>query len=426
MNHLPASRPLPRSLDPLHDESVVGYTLRLAYQAGCAPSEITTRTGLRRSETSGLSLRTLHDLDGRQLQEFCTATSLTSTEARRLLLAELGPRYAPLDATLTKGNSAQALITGNAWASFRNTRYCPQCLAGDSTEIQRLLGGAWRRLWRVPAVFACRVHQRLLSTRCPGCDQLAQASKAGHLIPQLTVEGLHPLQCRINTAPKGTRISTPCGARYDSTEQPSGLLPDARTLAVVLRLQDRIENLLTADPAGETATFGWRTPVGLYFSDLWIMSALVFLTWPECRALAPTPALAVVMEDEADQRHHKYRLHKGHGKQPRSRAYSISTESPLAAAAVLGIAEQLLAIPDEQTAFETLKAVIERSISISPTLSYQFRTTRRVSVPFRETLRYDRRPWTRHSGPHRADQILKHPGMSRATTSRQLPRQHDS
>ena len=38
--------PLPRSLDPLPDESLPGYVLRLAYRLGLAPLRILQLTGL--------------------------------------------------------------------------------------------------------------------------------------------------------------------------------------------------------------------------------------------------------------------------------------------------------------------------------------------------------------------------------------------
>ncbi|MET7721784.1 TniQ family protein [Streptomyces mirabilis] len=422
-----ATQPLPRSLDPLHDESLVGYVLRLAYRTGSTPAEITVRTGLRRTELSGLSLRPLHDLDPGQLHTFCTATSLTPTEARSLLLSDVASRYGPLDPSLAKGRTAQALIAGNAWASFRNTRYCPECLSGSGTEIEQLLGGAWRKLWRIPAVFSCRLHQRLLSTRCSGCGQPAQVSKPGHAILHLTVEGLHPLQCRNNIAPKGTRTSTPCGARYDLPDLPSGHPPDAQTLDAVLRLQDRIETLLTTAPGDAAATFGWRTPIGIYFFDLWALSSLIFLTWPECRPLTATPTLAEITDEEVDQRRQNPPPHRGHGQRSRTRVYTIPPESSLASAAVLGIAERLLGAPDEETAYEALKGVIERSNRAGSRLGYRFRNTRQASVPFRATLRHDQRPWAAHQLPSRADLILKHPGMTRVTpptadgsTTRQL------
>src|SRR6266508_4985161 len=40
------SRPLPRSLDPLADESLPGFLLRLAYRLGISPARLVTLTGL--------------------------------------------------------------------------------------------------------------------------------------------------------------------------------------------------------------------------------------------------------------------------------------------------------------------------------------------------------------------------------------------
>ena len=152
------------------------------------------------------------------------------------------------------------------------------------------------------------------------------------------------------------------------------------------------------------------------------MSALIFLTWPECRPLAATQTLADIMDEEANQRRRNHPTYRGHGKQPRSRIYTIPPESPLASAAVLGIAERLLAAPDEETANEALKGVIERSNGVGSRLGYQFRSTRRASVPFRATLRHDQRPWAAHQLPSRADLILKRPDMTRAMPPRRMSR----
>lgn len=82
--------------------------------------------------------------------------------------------------------------------------YCPQCLAGDGSPIQDQHGGAWRKTWRLPIVFACAVHRRLLEHLCPSCGQPAMS--AASLIPCSRVGGLHPVQCR-------TALSTPRGGR---------------------------------------------------------------------------------------------------------------------------------------------------------------------------------------------------------------------
>ncbi len=44
--------PLPRSLDPLPDESLPGYLLRLAHRLGLAPARIMQLTGLPPAATA--------------------------------------------------------------------------------------------------------------------------------------------------------------------------------------------------------------------------------------------------------------------------------------------------------------------------------------------------------------------------------------
>ncbi|MGH3614766.1 MAG: TniQ family protein [Pseudonocardia sp.] len=81
------------------------------------------------------------------------------------------------------------------WLFTRSTRYCPDCLAGDDTQLGRELGGAWRRTWRLPVVFACTEHRRFLDHHCPACQQPVHVKRGtGH--SRWTTTSLHPTQCR--------------------------------------------------------------------------------------------------------------------------------------------------------------------------------------------------------------------------------------
>jgi hypothetical protein len=97
------------------------------------------------------------------------------------------------------------------WVFGHWSRYCPQCLACDGSPIQDAHGGAWQRLWRLPPVFACTVHRRLLADRCPACRQptlrLPRCPRA---------EGLHPAQCCNNVRTTSRGVAIPC-------EHPLGL-----------------------------------------------------------------------------------------------------------------------------------------------------------------------------------------------------------
>jgi hypothetical protein len=402
----------------------MGYLLRLAYRAGTSPAEIATRTGLHIRNRVGMSVALLHHLDAYETAVFSRATRLAPREVKGLLLGGLAPRYGPLDEALTRSKNASAVIIGgNTWVFFRSTRYCPECLAGDGSEIQCLLGGAWRRLWRIPAVFACLRHGCLLESHCPGCRERAQTSPQERLISRPGDRGLHPLQCRTSLKSSISTATIPCSTRYDMAASTHASLRPP-TLAAILQLQGRLSWLLEASGSATTSTFGWQVPIGLYFMDLWALAALIYHTWPACRHLAATPELAQTMDDEADQRHRAYE-NRRRGKHHHSQGLTAAPVGSQASAAVLGIAEQFLAIGDESTAFEALEPLITRSIEKYPTLSYQLRSTRRASVPFREVLRLDRRAWAHYNEPSRAARILAHPAMIRATEAATMPSRND-
>ncbi len=204
-------RPLPQSLDPLEDESIHGYLLRLAHRFGTAPLEIAVRTGLvvQGRGRNGIPVRLLHDLDEQRLDAFARATRLTPDEVRGLLTAPLGERYGPLNARLlAEFRTPTSMVHNNRWILTRATRYCPRCLSGDGTEIEERHGGCWRRSWRLPPVFACLRHQRTLLYGCPRCGQDINAARASSLIARASEADLHPAQCRAAIA--GTRAI--CGA----------------------------------------------------------------------------------------------------------------------------------------------------------------------------------------------------------------------
>ena len=115
------------------------------------------------------------------------------------------------------------------WVFTSATRYCPQCLAGDGSYIQQQHGGAWQKAWRLPVVFACPAHRRLLEHLCPSCRQPAMSAAPGApawLIPRAFDGGLHPAQCRAALRPQAAgRHARPCGARLDAPAQAAEELP---------------------------------------------------------------------------------------------------------------------------------------------------------------------------------------------------------
>ncbi|MYT96843.1 hypothetical protein GTY74_06190 [Streptomyces sp. SID8350] len=415
-------RPLPRSLDPLGDESLLGYLLRLAHRAGTTPVEMAARTSLLAETTHGnLSIFShgfIHDLSPSRIQNFTRATSLQMREARGLLLSEYAARYGPVDISLNRSARSPVIAANNTWVYFGSSRYCPQCLAGDGSPIQAEHGGPWKRLWRLPVVFACLTHRCLLQSRCPGCAEPAQGSVKNHGLLVRPRDGdLHPLQCRSSVASSGS-VSSACGSRLDLIGAfGAGREIDGCTLRALLELQKRIVTLLTTKGRETTSSVGWLIPAGQYFVDIRALVPLIFLTWPEGRHLSATPLLAKALDVEADRRRAAYNAArsasaKGHP----SRFFSVPPADALLTGAVLGIAERLLSAENEEAAFELLRPMIYRSFELNSILSYHLRRMRPASVPLRAVLAVDRR-YRRygHAEISRAQVIQGHPGYIRAT-----------
>ena len=164
--------PLPRSLDPLPDEALPGYLLRLAHRLGLAPARIMQLTGLTAGRDGHQPARRslmLH-LDEAQAAPFARVTRLTATETAELCMSSMSGRY-PWTAPRVTADQWGPRSLASPWVFTSATRYCPQCLAGDGSYIQQQHGGAWRKAWRLPVVFACPAHRRLLEHLCPSCRQ---------------------------------------------------------------------------------------------------------------------------------------------------------------------------------------------------------------------------------------------------------------
>jgi TniQ protein len=289
--------PLPCSLDPLPDESLPGFLLRLSHRLELPPLRLLQLTGLaplsgaRGWGPRGMMMR----LSTVESERFARATRLTVAEVGDLCLERLAPRYPWSIPLATTDRSGPRLVT-NAWVFTTATRYCPACLSGDGSVIQNLHAGAWRQRWRLPIVFACLRHERVLEHLCPACAQPALSAPPGavpRLVPRMGVAGLHPAQCRSShvPAPRGYgRNPQICGTRLDQisdlTAQPAPALNE------LLALQQRLDALIDPTGPATTTSAGAKTTIPRYLTDLRMTCALVTATWPASRGLLPIPGLA--------------------------------------------------------------------------------------------------------------------------------------
>ncbi len=286
--------PLPRSLDPLPDESLPGYLLRLAHRLGLAPARIMQLTGLTAGRDGHQPARRslmLH-LDKAPAGAFARVARLTGTETAGLCMSSMSGRY-PWAAPRVTADQWGPRSLASPWVFISATRYCPQCLAGDSSDIQQQHGGAWQKAWRLPLVFACPAHRRLLEHLCPSCRRPAMSAAPGAsawLIPRARDRGLHPAECRAALQPQAAgRFARPCRARLDA---PSRAGEDSPAPDDLLALQDRLLQLLPPEGPAAVMSVGQPTAPAQYFADLRLVCSLLSGAWPHSRHLIASHGLA--------------------------------------------------------------------------------------------------------------------------------------
>ncbi|MER7178636.1 TniQ family protein [Streptomyces hyaluromycini] len=200
---MPAAKdPLPRSLEPLPDESLPGFLLRLAHRLDLTPSHVARRASLITAEVAQAKVPASHLLmmEDVVLRVFADATRIAPAEADRLTLRPYTDRYPPLAQALVRpGKVTRPRKVFPPWLLMTHSRYCPACLAGDGTPIQNRYGGPWKRQWRLGVVFACLDHQVFLHHECRRCRLPALGGRPGSpmtMLPASPAPRLHPAQCR--------------------------------------------------------------------------------------------------------------------------------------------------------------------------------------------------------------------------------------
>lgn len=349
-------RPLPRSLDPLPGESLPGYLLRLAHRLDRSPGRIAILTGLRqevRGRSERVSVHSLLHLEA--------ATAATFAHATRLSLQE---------------------VAGLAsWVLTQSTRYCPHCLAGDGSAIQQAHGGAWQKLWRLPVVFACTTHRRLLLHECPQCRRPAHSRRQNDgLLPRFQDATLHPAQCRSAIGPKGRnwRAQSACGARLDpASPAPLSTVAVATgrqtvgcedpMLERLLAVQHRLLALLQPAGPATTISVGQSATIAEYFSDLRLLVGLIRASWPAARPLAESWMGADAIDHYLERHRWEVASRRQQGRVPRS----LHNRPPLASDAcgsLLAIAGQFLALEDPRMARERLNPLLIAQVSEQPSM----------------------------------------------------------
>ncbi|MFB7668966.1 hypothetical protein ACFC1R_34480 [Kitasatospora sp. NPDC056138] len=106
-----------------------------------------------------------------------------------------------------------------------------------------------------------------------------------------------------------------------------------RTRRVTLSIQERLDSLLAEDGPEQVSSAGRAIPVAQYFIDPWVVTALIFMAWPETGTRDATPELARALGEEACWRQPDHAESAVPGKQASAtKSYSDPPATPLVAA----------------------------------------------------------------------------------------------
>jgi hypothetical protein len=349
--------PLVRSLVPLPDETLPGYLLRLSHRLELTPARLARRAGLHHNWTA--TAQSLLTLDEERTAGFAEFTRLEPAQVRDLLLCRYGAHYPPVRLVDSATPSPLKRLPRRGAVLTDSSRYCPDCLAGDGSEIQQRHGGAWRQAWRLQVVFACPLHQRLLEHSCPSCAVPAfrgkTASSVIALIPEMTQPVSHPAQCRTNR----------CGTRLDTLGAPAPGPAQA-----VLELQARILERL--DPHGPVPP----DDATQYFALLLLTVNMVVLSWPAVREAVESEPLRNAADTHVSAARRKFEdalTRVGANATINAPMRQLPLESA-ATAGLLLIADSILGWPQLYRLPERLQPLIELA-SAHPEAWYPLRTS---------------------------------------------------
>lgn len=359
------STPLPRSLDPLPDESLPGYVLRLAHRLGLSPAKLEQATGLARPH-SGARASNMLALPPDTASAFAHATRLSTAEVAALTLDSLATRYPPVDLARAGQRRRRRLVHGlfvrETWVFARFSRYCPPCLAGDGSAIQQSHGGGWNKLWRLPIMFACPIHQRLLAHACPACGQPALLRGPGAaMVPRGGDSLLQPTACR-SRRPESIQDARACGHRLDQPAATTG----TGELAAQLALQHRLLSLLRVSGATTTSVGGTAT-CGQYVTDLRVLTCVITASWPTGRHLVDNPSQAALIDQHVDDARRQIGDDRDDGRLRRDNAlYDTPPRDAATTAALLAAAACITDAGDPDAVRDIIAALLEAEPGTRP------------------------------------------------------------
>lgn len=340
------TRRLPLALAIMKGESLPSYLDRLAdhfdvplgllYRSvGLAPSlsgPIRRITGLALPDSMGASL-------------IC-ATSLDHASLRDALLAS----YAGTAFRQAPGRGSGDAIDG--WVHLVGSSCCPSCLASSADGTH----GVWKLSWKLPWLFVCTRHSRLLVSSCPSCGiRLGGAAKDGSTAFALTTVRLKP-GCCIGPRDAGGASRAERICAHDLSTISSPIVSSGSR---VFQAQKTLEHVLAGRPPHVAGVES--TPL-LLLNDLRaICSLLLRCAEPEDLGSLPVSASGA-FQTHVEHRaglcaHPSSSARRGR----RLRAYQHPPRDPTLMAAIVPIALEALTAPSQSDLVERLGPFVDRA-----------------------------------------------------------------
>jgi hypothetical protein len=250
-------------------------------------------------------------MSSRELDAVRAATGVAPETVSAMLLSVYDGTV--LDLSLLDRVPAAGPGLRGAWALFRGTRCCPECVMAD---------GAWRLWWRLGGAAACPEHRVLLHGRCPRCRMPLRWSRSRLAVRAFPANGLSACLNR----PAGSRGV--CG--FPLAELPARPVP-----AAVLEVQD----LYLRAAAGQALRLAGRevTPAG-WFAEMSQLAALA--RWAGPREL---PGLDALPGESVRAWHDDHAARSG----PQARYWRGCPDSPELASVLLQVLDPVLRAADE-------------------------------------------------------------------------------
>lgn len=274
------------------------------------------------------------------------------------------------------------VFAGREWVYLRQSSACPECLREDS--------GAWQLAWRLPLVFACLRHRRLLANDCPACRLPLASMRDSPTIPHFVREVPRPGFCANPVDREDTGYGrVPCGYDLGRIETPS-----LKRWPRLLAAQARLGSALCGEPQ---IVGGIERTAGEYLHDVRVLAGLMLhvARVADLGLLPAAAADAFLLHEEG--REHDNTRNTGNRKRRFVRA---TPRSPALMAALLPQAVEMLAAPTPSEIAEGLIWVITRSRSVRgrslariPTAVQNSSTLRPIWQEAARSLALTRRYW---------------------------------